>query len=573
MPEHSLPLIRAISGGAPLQAGGYLFYHGEDWLLAIGYPLPGPCSSGAFADAINAACAATGANRVYAIAQGRPQESDAEILETDRFYVLSANAPIPPALRNPVNKAATLLEVRESAAFGPAHRRLWAEFLQRNGSAMNQRVAELYARTPQALANPQMVLLDAYDAAGNLAASLLLDFGPANFVSYILGAHSRACYVPHAADLLFARMIQLARERGKRFIHLGLGVNPGILRFKKKWGALPSWPFVMASWQRQVEEPVSRVLMRAFCQRGAQPSARQFMQNEPQQRPFAMLWRVEKAGRVSWLGGTAHFFLHSFENSFRHLFRKVDTVLFEGSLDAEFMRQVDAAGKAHIPGQPMLEQLTVAEVKALERVVHGPQGRLAKMLGMAKAPRVDVPWLLSHGMTWYAFFTLWTSYLERLGWRQSVDMEAWRIAQAMGKQVIAMESLEEQLESLASLPVERALNFFRACKTWKRRAALNLSAYLTGDLERMMGSSAEFPTRTEHIVGRRDQRFRERMRPWLEKGNCAVFVGSAHLVNLRHMLAADGFRVRQAPYGLRAGLHLRWRKLTRPDEKVFWCII
>ena len=95
-------------------------------------------------------------------------------------------------------------------------------------------------------------------------------------------------------------------------------------------------------------------------------------------------------------------------------------------------------------------------------------------------------------------------------------------------------------------------------------------AYLAGDLEKMMGSSAEFPTRTEHVVGRRDQRFRERMRPWLLEGNCAVFVGCAHMVNLRHMLKEDGFSVRQKPFGLWPKLHLKWRDLKRPDDKVGW---
>lgn len=47
-------------------------------------------------------------------------------------------------------------------------------------------------------------------------------------------------------------------------------------------------------------------------------------------------------------------------------------------------------------------------------------------------------------------------------------------------------------------------------------------AYLAGDLEGMMGSSAEFPTRTGTIISVRDQRFRERMRPYLEEGRTAV---------------------------------------------------
>jgi hypothetical protein len=48
-----------------------------------------------------------------------------------------------------------------------------------------------------------------------------------------------------------------------------------------------------------------------------------------------MLWEIEKNGRTSWIGGTAHFFCYSFENSLRRLFDKVDTVVFEGPLDQE----------------------------------------------------------------------------------------------------------------------------------------------------------------------------------------------------------------------------------------------
>jgi hypothetical protein len=35
------------------------------------------------------------------------------------------------------------------------------------------------------------------------------------------------------------------------------------------------------------------------------------------------------------------------------------------------------------------------------------------------------------------------------------------------------------------------------------------------------------------------------MRPFIEAGGCAVFVGSAHMLNLRHLLAEAGFSVRR----------------------------
>lgn len=74
----------------------------------------------------------------------------------------------------------------------------------------------------------------------------------------------------------------------------------------------------------------------------------------------------------------------------------------------------------------------------------------------------------------------------------------------------------------------------------------NIHSYLDGDLEGMLGTSTEFPSRTEQIIDGRNQRFRERMRPFLEEGRAAVFVGSAHMLQLRDMLAEDGFTVRQA---------------------------
>ena len=115
----------------------------------------------------------------------------------------------------------------------------------------------------------------------------------------------------------------------------------------------------------------------------------------------------------------------------------------------------------------------------------------------------------------------------------------------MGRTVLGMESLEEQIASLEAVPVPRVLAFFRNCVDWKATIRRNVAAYLAGDLERMIGTSAEFPTRTEQIIDHRDQRFRERMRPFLEEGGCAVFVGAAHLINLRGMLREDGFTVRR----------------------------
>jgi hypothetical protein len=45
--------------------------------------------------------------------------------------------------------------------------------------------------------------------------------------------------VPGASDLLFHEMVNISQSEGKRAINLGLGIHPGIRRFKEKWGGVP----------------------------------------------------------------------------------------------------------------------------------------------------------------------------------------------------------------------------------------------------------------------------------------------------------------------------------------------
>lgn len=583
VPEHSPGLMHALSQGKAFCVGEYFFIYDEDWLMAIAYPLHGKYSHDDFEHAFKKACQEVIKQngqqtlRCFAIAPDLPQRLQDTIIDRDRFYVLSAKAQIPARLRNPVQKAGQILRVEESTVFTPAHRRLWAEFMGRADrgemAPFAPHVRELYARTPEALAETAesgfLRLLNAWDTEGHLVACLMLDYAPKNFVSYILGAHSRTHYVPHAADLLFASMIERAKAEGKRFIHLGLGVNEGILRFKKKWGAVPSLPYVMAQWQEESEneeQNIARDFALALL-RSSSLTKRQILAMQPEQRPFAMFYEVEKNGKISYLCGTAHFFYYSFENSFRKLFRKVDTVIFEGPLDDAFMADVDKNGKSLEPGFiPLIHQLTEAEIQKLERVVRGPEGKWAHILGLEASKKADVREILTTMRPWCAFFSLWTAFLERLDWKCSVDMEAWRIARDMGKNVIGMENLEEQLASLNSVPVERVLTYFRNCHEWKAYSRRNLKAYLAGDLEKMMGSSAEFPTRTGTVINLRDQRFRERMRPYLEEGRTAVFVGAAHLVNLRQMLAEDGYTLRRCLPTLSHKL----KAFLRKEKEVRW---
>jgi hypothetical protein len=264
----------------------------------------------------------------------------------------------------------------------------------------------------------------------------------------------------------------------------------------------------------------------------------------PEERPYAMLWELTKNGKVAWIGGTAHSFRYSFDAAFRKLFTGVDTVLFEGPLDAASLAVFGRHGGTPDPENPrVIDYLKEEEIRHLERVVRGPQGAFAAFLNMAWHAPADVRSILSTHRPWSVFFTLYYAFLERHGWKRSVDLEAWEVAHDMGRNVIPMESIDEQIASLESVPMERIVNFLRRPDDWTRRMRRSLSAYLDGDLMRMLNTGTEFPTRTNTVIGLRDQRFRERMRPHIERGRAAVFVGTAHMLNLENMLREDGFTV------------------------------
>lgn len=568
VPEHSVPFMVGMSGGKPLIVNNYLFFAGDDWITCIGYPLS-PDGAAEYdlnsfvmaADLVGDYMAAgkKGGGResldMFAVAPSLPAEAvrdlGGEISEEDRFYILPASACVPGPLRRLVRRAEAVLNVDETTEFTGAHRRLWSEILTK--ADMRPNVREMYAKTGRLMQRyvPGLTLFNAWDAEGNLAASLLMDSSPEKFCSYIIGAHSRRHYSAYATDLLFARLLEKARALGKEYIHLGLGVNEGILRFKKKWGGQEDLPFVMASWKHSTEAVDIKDTVGDFFENlakagGAGMSKQQIFNAMPPQRPYAMLWQLEKNGRISWIGGSAHFFYYSFTMHFEKLFEEVDSVILEGPMDEESMAWFAASGQARRPGDPdILSMFTKRELDYLKSVAQGPQNKFIRRLQGEKQPKpIDVEYYLANYRPWYSFFSIWTAFLERQGWKQSVDLDAWNLAHERGKAVVAMETHEEQMGSLESIPPERILAFFRQCKKWPALSRNNMRSYLLGDLGGMHGTSTEFPTRgVRGVFSVRDVRFTERMMPFVEQGRSITFVGSAHMLGMRALLRDAGVKV------------------------------
>jgi hypothetical protein len=141
-------------------------------------------------------------------------------------------------LRRIVQKALNGLMTERSHFMAKEHAALTQEFIKREKPS--PRIKELFLSMPDYVKGSQTaVVLNARDKKGHLSAFYVVELGAESFETYVVGCHSKKRYVAHASDLLFFEMIRLAQEFGKTSINLGLGVNPGIRRFKEKWGGIP----------------------------------------------------------------------------------------------------------------------------------------------------------------------------------------------------------------------------------------------------------------------------------------------------------------------------------------------
>jgi hypothetical protein len=172
--------------------------------------------------------------------------------ESDFYYRLDLGADIPAGrLARIVAEARPRFRIEHASEMTPHHQALIMEFKNRPG--LHPRVAKLADAMPDyARACPEATVLNAWDSQGRLAAFYVADFSADRFAAYVLGCFSKSNFTPRASDVLMAELVDLSKRRGKEYLHLGLGVSPGIRRFKEKWGGVPSLGYEMVKilWKK-----------------------------------------------------------------------------------------------------------------------------------------------------------------------------------------------------------------------------------------------------------------------------------------------------------------------------------
>ena len=268
------------------------------------------------------------------------------------------------------------------------------------------------------------------------------------------------------------------------------------------------------------------------------------------QKKLKMIWEVQKNGKVSHLVGTAHFFPYSFRNSLYRCLENARLVMFEGPLDDHNMARVREVGIDRESSDHFFDGLddeTIAGITGALIPVCRTRNS-SYLLHFCKVSFKDTVYDLVKGMNpWLAFFTIWSTYLKRNGWKYSVDMEGFNVARELGKKIIFLEAIEEQIKVLENISHDNIIYFLKQVDHWETLANEYVKYYLKGDLEKLRLSGIRFPSRHHTVIDHRDEIFYERMRDELARGEVVAFLGAPHLKGMSRLLLADGYQV-QGPW-------------------------
>ena len=247
VPEHIVALMTSLSGGEPFLIDDYFCCCKDDWVIFIGYPLQHEFVFDQFQVVLEKVKKKFKSERISLIAPELPRRLGARCREkdSDTYYTLNTRHPVLGSMvKRNLKKAGRLLTVERAVHMGDAHHQLMQEFIERVSPPW--RVKELFFKMPQYVASARHAfVLNAWDSKQTLAAFYVVDFAARGFANYIVGCYSKLNYVLGASDLLLFELIKMSAEYDKGYIHLGLGVNSGIRRFKEKWGARPTLSYEM----------------------------------------------------------------------------------------------------------------------------------------------------------------------------------------------------------------------------------------------------------------------------------------------------------------------------------------
>jgi uncharacterized protein YbaP (TraB family) len=252
----------------------------------------------------------------------------------------------------------------------------------------------------------------------------------------------------------------------------------------------------------------------------------------------SMLWKItgNDLKAASYLYGTIHVKdkrVFVFNDSVLAAFEKCEAVALEVDLSTENL--IMLSQKMILPGDQTLKDLfTDEEYELIKMVVEKVSG-----LDIGLFDRLQPITLLSLVMN-YQFAN---------DVDISVDEYFYRKAKELGKEVIGIETIEEQLGIMDSIPYEYIIDYFRNIDKAQEDIENIISLYRSAQLDElleMMQKDKSMVMISKNLLTDRNIRMAERIQPMINGQSTFIAVGAGHLPGkegIINLLSGEGYIV------------------------------
>ena len=263
IPEQMVSYVMAVSAAEPFLFGDFLVYRKEEHVVFVGYPLREVFQEKRMKKVLDEAVRRFVPSEVALMAPSIPASIHSQApLSFDQYYRVDLSAlSVSQKVRNMINRAERHLKVKRGKTFDKGHHDLVREFL--TGHPVGPQTRFIFEKIPDYISSsPTAWVYDAKNEKGELVAFDVAEMGSKHYAFYMFNFTSTDRVVPGASDLLLWEILLQAKREGKRYVNLGLGINPGVVFFKQKWGGVSFLPYSSCSYEPPSVERLETLLQK-----------------------------------------------------------------------------------------------------------------------------------------------------------------------------------------------------------------------------------------------------------------------------------------------------------------------
>lgn len=247
VPEHIPEYFCPFSDAEPFRDNDLAYYTHSGAVSIIGYPL----ASDSRVEGIESHVIQLAAKlkppliKVISPVQLNIPGYKCKSYENDFYFCLElSKINMKAKLRNMLSRASQNVYVRKIDNFTREHLLVLQSFIKKKN--FNREKTIFFHRLPDYLwQSSQSLLVEArLRKDESLAGFSIFHCGPGPYGFYLFNiTNANSEKFPGINDLLLEQAIKEIKTQGKQYMNMGLGVNPGIKKFKAKWGAVPFLPY------------------------------------------------------------------------------------------------------------------------------------------------------------------------------------------------------------------------------------------------------------------------------------------------------------------------------------------